>query len=167
MPSCVNCGQTGHPANYRQCPAFKKFIQNKQQLKININKQQQFRTKSFNTFVNNNSTFANIVNKNKESNHNIRESIFTGTKSSIADITTLNTVSDLMSNKIPDQNIKSVDGGTGFEILTNDCKNLFGLNLIDTLRRVNMFMPSYKKIQNQALRSEALLSFIMNIADTS
>lgn len=30
-PCCVNCGESGHPANWRGCPAFKKYLNNKKE----------------------------------------------------------------------------------------------------------------------------------------
>lgn len=30
-PCCVNCGETGHPANWRGCPFFKKYLENKKE----------------------------------------------------------------------------------------------------------------------------------------
>lgn len=30
-PFCVNCGETGHPANWKGCPTYKKYIATRQQ----------------------------------------------------------------------------------------------------------------------------------------
>lgn len=44
-PSCINCGQVGHPANYRKCPMYKTMIERHLE---KINKEQERHQQTFN-----------------------------------------------------------------------------------------------------------------------
>lgn len=77
--SCVNCGATGHPANYRGCPKYAELIKKKQN-HVNEQKEQQlFKQRSFQNFRHSEVSYAslmhantntNVINKSKDNSNN-------------------------------------------------------------------------------------------------
>lgn len=68
-PFCINCQQSGHPANWRGCPEYKKYLSNKKQkiLDLKRNKELAANRVNFavqNSFVSSNKSYASNFYKN-------------------------------------------------------------------------------------------------------
>lgn len=52
-PICVNCNQSGHAANYRGCPEYKKYIKNKKELLAKAKRRKEDASHNVNTAITN------------------------------------------------------------------------------------------------------------------
>lgn len=72
--ACINCGQSGHPANYKKCPVYQNYIQKlqvkKEQLKMNT----EFKQQSYNRFVRPNLSYASMSNNTHTDTRNTKQS---------------------------------------------------------------------------------------------
>lgn len=53
---CVNCKESGHPANWRGCPAYKKYVVNKRDRMKKAREEKSIATNNVNTFINSSTT---------------------------------------------------------------------------------------------------------------
>lgn len=146
----MNCGNSGHPANFQQCPAYKKIKQSKTDSIQHQQHQQKFKRQSYSNLVNNNVSFANITKKNSNGNSNCNTNIFPDLYSSFPrpDETKGNRRSlnarQFRESETAISNKRIDNGKTNFEFLNSECTNLFGISFIDLIRQINNFLPEYK-----------------------
>lgn len=174
---CVNCGNDGHPANYRNCPAYKKILKSKKERLQQQKQQQKFKINSINNIVNSKVSYAKVLKQNHYNHANVNTNSFSSVaiNPQLADSETPQSRRD--SNiQIPETSnhmaIHNSDGinttkhkqsGSSFTFLQGECMNMFGMTFIELIRKINSFLPKYRTILNYSEKSEALLSFMFQI----
>lgn len=137
-PDCVNCGKTGHPANYTQCPEYIKFAEARAtQIQENAEKAMKktkrppvfFTSKPYTPGV----SFANMVQNDKTQTRN--------------------------------NNTQSTpnDNNTGIDFIENETQNLFGCGLADMLQKINNFIPTHKQLQTKHEKQASMFNFFMQL----
>lgn len=161
---CVNCQKNGHPANFRQCPIYKKFNKTKTEKIHQLSSQQIKKSNAYNSYITKGVSFSNIVNSNffpknsNSSNSNIfSENMYPQKENHLA-----SKYGDIFQNKAT----KSLDidkNESNFGFLDNECNNIFGMSFVEVIGQVNEFVPKYKCITDRNEKSQALLLFMLKI----
>lgn len=70
-PHCVNCGEPGHPANWRGCPSFKEYAKNRRQRILDAQQKKVLAaknvSKAVNSFYTPGRSFAHLFNNQTHS----------------------------------------------------------------------------------------------------
>lgn len=141
-PSCVNCGQVGHPANYRKCPKYKSIMERRNEKIFQEQQHQQevfeHKLKSYNNLVHPNKSYASAVGI-----HN-----------------------DISADSNYSKNKNSSSGkGNAYTFMDNECKNMFGEDLFSIINKIQEFIPHYKNITEKKPKQMALFQFIFELID--
>ena len=148
-PSCVNCGEIGHPANYRNCSKYKeieaRFKKRRDDLKNNRN----FKARSFNNYRKPNLSYAGATRSA------LNERLLSTDSFPI--------LKDRIKKTSNANNLTAPIGG--FNILNEETHNLFGCDLFALITKVNQFIPNYKKISDVTEKKIKLLTFIMDLSN--
>ncbi|KAI8115023.1 Nucleic-acid-binding protein from transposon X-element [Lucilia cuprina] len=71
QPACVNCGEVGHPANWRGCSAYKKYVEMKRQRMRKSQEEKEIAKNNVRnmatSFISPGKSFANLFHKDKNS----------------------------------------------------------------------------------------------------
>ena len=136
-PFCINCKQDDHPANYRQCPKYKELMARKEQQKNQNREKEIAKQHMFNRYINPSISYASVTATNRF-NQAVNKPKIIPHK-----IPTVET-----SHKSPwDQ----------------ACGDMFGLNLVDTLRSFQDFVPKFNAISDPINKKIALFKFFANV----
>lgn len=107
---------------------------------------QKLKYQSYNNYVTDNNSFSNILKTNNFQNNN------TGFFSDLFKQPSNNTDHE---NQKKHRNLNENDNNdTNFTFLNNECMNIFGINFIGLIRKINEFMPKYKGILDPAKKGE-------------
>lgn len=138
--ACVNCNQKGHPANYRECPVYLKYIEIK-------NKQSNNRqTATINT-----AAYASGIQKNLS-----YSSVVTGNQQIHSQHSKSN------ENNITHNNNNQSSNNLSF--IQNECQNLFNLDLFTILDKINNFIPNYQKLTNTNDKKKSFIAFLFELS---
>lgn len=131
VPICTNCGKEGHPANYKNCEARLKYIQNlskRSQLnKINSANHKKFQLQSVNNYYKPDISF-----------------------------------SDQLKKSLP-QNTPPKSFTNNYSFFENECQKSFNDSLINIIRKVNNFKPTYISTHCPVERKIALMEFMLTL----
>lgn len=145
-PSCVNCGQEGHPANYRNCPAYKILVQRKRDRIEEIHREQQKRITANQEQVNNyrkpNITFTDIV---KGNTHTPKQ--------------------NLINSHTLTQS-KQTEQSDALDFIQNECNANLGCDISTVINKIKIFLPRYKALTDITSKQISLIKFIMSLVDT-
>lgn len=132
-PYCVLCGTEGHVASYKGCQAYQKLKKARKQRVVEA------------------------TEKRQEARAVLFERIKPG-----------KTFSDLFKTKPLNKNVidnknKATKNGEVDHFMTNECQNLFGMDLFTLVGRVNDFLPTYKAAKTTQERQMAYINFAFNL----
>lgn len=140
---CTNCQQFGHPANYRGCSELKKL-----QEKVRIAKE----------------------HKQLRAQNKWSDKMFAIGSASMAVKPGLSyaTVATLPGNKLQQQHQEQQQqpnqvSQPSFDFISSECRNLFNVNFLDLLKKINNFVPQYKNISDRSEKQSALINFMFEI----
>lgn len=138
-PSCVNCGQVGHPANYRKCPKYQMILQQRESrvLKAAEEEQQQknMKAKLYQNFVQPTTSYASATQGNMD-----------------------NKKSHLLSlDPVSQQN------NSAFNFMSSECNKLFGADIFEILTKIQVFIPFYKKLNDKNVQQKELFKFMFEL----
>ena len=125
--TCVNCGKTGHPANYKNCPKYIEIKDRFKNKRDDLAKTNQFKNFSINNLRKPNISFANSITTTSPLNQTTTSSPELQKRQS-----THNTTKNLQ----------------GFDFLNQEAQTLFGNNILTLLTKINEFIPQYRNITN-------------------
>ena len=155
-PFCVNCGETGHPANYRGCPHHKQLVQ-----KVR-NKKGRKAEKAVLEVNWENKSYASTLKKGI--NNNITNNTFKTTPKEI-DQHSIATPVKLPENK-PATGKKNSHYSNNIDpnaFCTYESINLFGCDLFTLMNKINNFLPSYSILTNKSDRQATYLQFVFSL----
>lgn len=135
-PKCVNCGENGHPANFRGCATYKTLRSKMEERKQQSRDQQAARQRSYNNFVQPNTSYASRVFNNTNVNANAHNG------------GVLNTNMNTQVGPIQ-----------GFDI-NNECTTRFGYSFDQMMSNLTKFAPIYARATD---KSSALIQFMISI----
>lgn len=165
---CVNCKNYGHPASFRQCPAYRKIIKTKQENLQKIKTQNAFRNKSYSNYIKNQVSFSNVT-KYQNNRNNTNTNIFSDTAfpklhneflTPTNNFIGKNTQNNFGTNT--DENSESF-----FTYINKECSNIFNLSFIQVINKLSEFIPYYKSLTNSNEKCEALISFMFKLLNVN
>lgn len=134
-PKCVNCGKTGHPANYRGCQVHLDLLKRLEDKKRLLQEAQVARQNYYNNFRKPEVSFANVMGP-KVSNQR------------------------MTPQQVPAQQAnRNNNAGVGFDIQA-ECRSQFGMDFRSIRQKLSDFSPIYASVDDKAL---ALIQFIASI----
>lgn len=146
-PSCVNCGQSGHPANYRNCPMYKNIMRRKQE-RINDQRiQQEQRNRYISNHVKQNMSYSKVVNSNLNN---------------LVDFPQLNKTRANINYNL--ENVEN-NNSNAFSFFESECQKMFGSDFFTLIGKVQEFIPIYKQITSTAQKQITLLKFMLTLVD--
>ena len=158
-PSCVNCGQEGHPANYRGCSHHKGVMKQIRERKQSVRKEIATANLAINQ-VTDGKSFARVVTQH---NNHIRPGVAIIPNPHLqSDNTQTNAEPKFSKTKNP--NIPPVNKTNNINnFCTAEAKNLFGCDLFTLMSKINNFLPSYAKLATKAERQSSYLQFVFSL----
>lgn len=169
-PKCVNCSLE-HPANYRNCKAYKEYI---------AAKKKQFRRPQTDKFTNN---FINNQNKNNNNNKIRNNSVLYSTvlrgqnnaisNSQFSTNTTqtsnfistqqsqINTHNNNQPKPVSSQHATASNSSNNFNFILNEINQLFGMTINQLNYKIQSFLPKYLSETNIQEKKILLLSFLI------
>lgn len=137
--ACVNCGQVGHPANFRGCPKYAAIIKARQDEFKKRREQQLFKQKAVQNIYRNDVTFAEILRPvaahNKNHGHtdarNRSTSINTGESNCLS-------------------------------FLNTECETYFSMGFAEIIAKTTAFVPKYEQM-NASSKPFELIQFVLSI----
>lgn len=163
--ACVNCGLTGHPANSKYCEIYKKFVAKKNK---NVS-EQTFKKSAYNTFVNSNQSYANMIRTPTTLSRSsppqppsqylppYNESNYPEPRRR----TTTNTAN--ARHNLPNPTTKE----NAFSFLQNECNSLFGADMFVILEKIQNFLPIYQNGKSIVQKKSLLISFLIELSALS
>lgn len=141
--ACVNCGQVGHPANFRGCPKYAAIIKARQDEFKMRRDQQLFKQKAVQNYCRNDVTFAEIMRP----------------------------VSAINSNEVrKDARNRSMNSNNGesscLSFLNTECETYFSMGFAEIIAKTTAFVPRYEKMDAGSKPFE-LIQFVLSITPRS
>lgn len=168
-PKCVNCSLE-HPANYRNCKAYKEYI---------AAKKKQFRRPQTDKYTPNFINYQNNNNKNHNNNNSsvLYSTVLSGQNNSVSNsqFSTNNTQTSNFNasqrSQINTQNINQqipvstqhavTSNPSNFNFIMNEINQLFGMTILQLNNKIQSFMPKYLSETNIQEKKILLLSFLI------
>ena len=154
-PGCVNCGKSGHPANFRSCPVYKK-LENRRKNKIEKQKKEQpkeenkRKEKYYNNFINPNKSFASTVDAGIKNNSN--------TNIIIPLTQELPSNTNTTKNQQPAQLFNNA-----FSYINEECNNILGSDFCAIIDKIQKILPAYKNVIDIREKHTVLIQFMLSL----
>lgn len=140
--SCVNCGETGHPANYKKCKVYQAYINKIEIRNAKTRESLALKSKSYNNYTRMNQTYAKTLSQQIPNYYSNPQH---GNKSSF----------QVNNNQTPRND--------NFNFLQNECKELFGVSFFDLSAQINDFMPMYQSANSVKDKKIMLITFLFQL----
>lgn len=137
--ACVNCGQIGHPANFRGCPKYSAIIKLRQEETRKRHEQQLFRQKSVQNLYRNDVTFADLMRPVSAAAHKTNEN-----RTDVRKQTT------------------NTGEGNCLSFLNTECGAYFGMGFAEVIAKIAAFVPKYDQMDATSKPFE-LIQFMLSI----